>query len=108
LEEDSMTKYLFIYTGGKEDADKKAAEKTMAAWIKWMADLGKAVVDMGAPTRPGKLVDRGGVKNIGANAVMGYSVIQADSLDAAAKLAKDCPQITIAGGEVGIYQILPM
>jgi hypothetical protein len=103
-----MTKYLLVYLGGTPDSDQKAAEKTKTAWIKWMGDLGKALVDMGAPTRPEKLVGRGGVKSIGANGVMGYTVIQADSLDAAIGLVKGSPHIVIANGEVGIHQILPM
>ena len=37
----------------------------------------------------------------------GYSVLQADSLDAAAVLAKGCPVLEI-GGTVEVYEALPM
>ena len=105
-EEERMTKYLFVYYGGKPETDPKKMEKVMAVWMKWFGDLGKAVVDPGAPTKPEKLVSRGGLKSV-ANPLAGYSIIQADSLDAAIGLAKSHPDVS-AGMEIAIYQILPM
>ena len=75
-----MAKYLFVYYGGK-------MEKSMAAWNKWFAGLGKALIDGGAPTQPGKIVSSDGVKSIGTKPVTGYSILQADSLDGAIALA---------------------
>ena len=88
-----MAKYLLVYYGGKMETDPKMVEKSMATWMKWFADLGKAVADGGAPTQPGKMVSSGGVKSVGAKPVAGYSILQAKSLDAAVALAKGCPVI---------------
>ena len=102
-----MAKYLFVYYGGKMETDPKKIEKSMAAWNKWFAGLGKALVDGGAPTQPGKIVSSDGVKAIGAKPVTGYSILQADSLDGAMALAKSCPIIT-AEGQVAVYTVMPM
>ena len=45
----------------------------------------------------------GSVSGSGAAALTGYSVLKADSLDAATVLAKNCP-ILSAGGSVEIYE----
>jgi hypothetical protein len=65
----------------------------MAAWGKWCQDLGPAIVDGGNPVGHAKTIDGGGsvAEGGGANPVTGYSVIKADSLEAAVSLAKGCP-----------------
>ena len=37
-----MGKYLLVYYGGEMETDPKLVEKTMATWMKWFGDLGKA------------------------------------------------------------------
>jgi hypothetical protein len=102
-----MAKYLLTYYGGKMETDPKKAEQTIAKWMKWFTDLGKAVVDGGNPTQPGKTISSSGVKSAGSNPVMGYSIIQADSLEAALTIAKGSPHIA-AGGKVEVDTIMPV
>jgi hypothetical protein len=102
-----MAKFLFAYYGGKMETDPQKQKESMEAWMKWFAGLGKAVVDAGNPTMPGKLVSKGGTKDISGDAVTGYSIIQADNLDAALKIAKGSPQ-TSAGGQIAVYSIAEM
>ncbi len=102
-----MAKYLLVYYGGKMETDPKLVEKSMATWMKWFTALGKSVVDGGAPTQPGKIVSSNGVKSVGAKPVSGYTILQADSLDAAVALAKGCPVIA-DGGQVAVYPFMPM
>ncbi len=104
-----MAKYLLVYYGGQMDTnpDPKVVEKAMAVWSKWFAALGKAVVDMGAPTQPGRLVTKSGVKSTGAKPVAGYTILQAGSLDAAIAMAKSHPDIA-EGMQVAVYPLAPM
>ena len=102
-----MAKYLLVYRGGMMETDPKKAEEVMAQWGAWFAALGGATVDPGAPTQPGKSVSSGGVTSVGADPVTGYSVLQADSQEAAEALAKGCP-IIAAGGQVEVYELVPM
>ena len=104
-----MAKFLLVYYGGQvePDADPKMVEKTMALWMKWFGDLGKAVVDMGAPTQQGKLVTRSGVKSTGAKPVAGYTILEAKNLDAAIAMAKRHPDVA-RGMNVGVYPLAEM
>jgi len=102
-----MTKFLFLFYGGKKITTQQERDEVMAAWGKWFTEMGGAVADMGAPTMPGKLVNAKGVKEPGKNAATGYSVIQADNLEAAIALAKKCPIIGF-GGEVLVSSFMPM
>ncbi len=103
-----MANYLVVYYGGKMETDPKKAAKSMEVWMKWFKGLGKAVVDMGAPTKPGKTVSSKGTKNgVIGEPITGYTILKADSLDAAVALLKSSPQLT-AGGQIVIYELLPM
>ncbi len=103
-----MTKYLLLYTGGGMPEGEAENKAVMKAWEDWMGKLGKAVVDPGDPFKPG-------VKSIGTNgsvadgpigtAATGYSIIEADSLDAAVKLAKSCPVLQ-GGAKISVYETL--
>jgi hypothetical protein len=102
-----MKKYLFVYYGGMSGGTPAEQEKSMKAWTDWFGRMGKAVVDMGAPTAPAKKVSKTGVRAIGANPLTGYTVIQAATVGRAVTLAKDCPIIG-EGGSIAVYEALPM
>ena len=102
-----MEKFLLVYYGGAMETDPKKAKASMDAWMKWFKDMGKAVVDMGNPTMPGKTVSATGVKAVTGDAITGYSIIQAADMDAAVAQAKKSPQIT-SGGKIAVYTIQPM
>ena len=99
-----MNNYLFAYRGGgmaQTDAEREAA---MAAWGAWFGGLGDAIVDPGNPFGPSTSVGAGGAA--GAE-LSGYSVIKADSIDAAAGLVDGCP-VLAHGGSVDVYETIPV
>lgn len=99
-----MTNYLLAYKGGGVPASHAERDAQMAAWGKWFGDLGEAVVDGGNPVGASKLVADGGAVSDGApSGLTGYSVLAAESLDAATELAKGCP-VFAAGGSVEVYE----
>jgi hypothetical protein len=100
-----MEKYLFVYYGGKMAATPAEQKKSMDAWMAWFGKQGKAVVDAGNPTMPGKLVTKSGVKTITDKVVTGYSVFTAANMDAAVAIAKTSPQLD--DGEIAVYSIMP-
>ena len=102
-----MTKYLLVFYGGANASTPAAENKSMDAWMGWFGKLGKAVVDMGAPTAPGKIIRASGMRAVGKDPVTGYTIIQAADMKAAVELAKGTPNIP-AGGSVAVYEILPM
>jgi hypothetical protein len=102
-----MAKFLFIYYGGKMETDPKKQKESMDTWMKWFGSMGKAVVDAGNPTMPGKILSKSGAKDISGDPITGYSIVQAADLDAALKLAKSSPQLT-SGGQLAVYSLMDM
>ena len=103
-----MPKYLFAYHGGAMPETEEQVAKVMAAWESWYGELGAAIVDGGNPTSVAKTVTTEGVTDGGgANPVTGYTILTADSLELAAKLAQGCP-ILDSGGTVEVAETIDM
>jgi hypothetical protein len=92
-----MAKYLLAYRGGGMPETPEAQEQVMAAWGAWFGQLGATVADAGNPVSQAKTIAAdGSVSGDGRSSLSGYSIISADSLDAAIALAKGCP--VLSGG----------
>lgn len=102
-----MAKYVLVYKGGGMAATEEEQKAAMAAWGAWFGELGSAVVDMGAPFAGSKTVAGDGTVSDGDGGLTGYSIITADSLDAAAGLSKGCP-IFASGGSLKVYEAMEM
>jgi hypothetical protein len=99
-----MSKYVFVYTQGTATDENRS---TMEEWGKFFENLGAAVADIGHPVGAGSSVGAGGKTGPTRTGVTGYSVIEADSLELATKLAADCPMIS-DGGTVEVFETLAM
>ena len=102
-----MANYVFAYRGGSMAETPEAQEASMKAWMDWFTTLGSAVVDGGAPFGPSTGVGADGATVEASAALSGYSVITADSLELAAKLAGGCPVLD-GGGTVEVYETIAM
>ena len=95
-----MGKYVLVYQGGAMAESEEAQQAAMAAWGAWFGSLGAAVVDGGAPFGASAAVGGGARTEL-----TGYSVLQADDLDAAVGMASGCP-ILSDGGTVDVYEAI--
>jgi hypothetical protein len=104
-----MAKFVFVYHGGSAPESEAEGAAVMKAWTDWFAGLGAAVVDAGHPTGASATVGSDGSTSQGggANPVNGYSLINADSLDAALVIAKGCPQLA-SGGTIEVAETIDM
>jgi len=103
-----MSKYVLLYSGGSMPEAGPETEKVMKAWEAWLSKLGKAVVDPGDPFTPKvKSLNSDGSVTDGPVGSMasGYSILEADSLDTAVKLAKGCPVLQ-GGAKISVYETL--
>jgi|SRR5579864_708819 len=102
-----MAKYVLLYSGGRMGATEAEQKQQMQQWGAWFGKLGKAVADAGNPfSGKVKSVDGGGkVKDgaAGAGAASGYSIVEADSIDEAAELARGNP-VLATGGIITVYE----
>ena len=113
-----MTKYMYLFRGG--DARRAALspeqmQEHMEIWKKWMGGLAESgtLVD-GLPLgSEGKQLSEGGDVVTdgpyaeGKEVVGGYLIVNADSLDQAAEIAKECP-IFEHDGHVEVREIMNM
>jgi hypothetical protein len=105
--ENSVPKFVYVYTGGQMADTPEAQEKAMQEWGAWFGMLGEAVSDPGNPFGASATVSPGGVTDGGASKAGGYSIVTADSLSDATAKAKGCPVLT-GGGSVEVYEAIAM
>lgn len=113
-----MKRFLAVFTGSpnamsqweklSEPERRQRETQGIAAWKKWVADHEGAIVEMGGPLSRTKLVGKTGVSDI-RNNLAAFTVVEAESQDAAARLFLDHPHFTIFPGEgVEVMEVLPV
>ena len=101
-----MANYLLLYSGGSMPESPAEQAAVMQAWGQWFGDLGSALVDGGNPTTgKAKSIASDGTVSDGAVGTMtsGYSILKADSLEEAVKLAKNCPVLQ-GGAKISVIE----
>ena len=102
-----MSNYVLVYYGEPTFESRDAGAEHMAKWRAWMGGLGDAIVNPGWPMGKPKTVSSGGVSDgAGSNRLTGFSVVKADSMDAAVEMAKDCPHLE--HGTVDVAEAMEM
>ena len=81
-------------------------QEIMDAWGNWFASIGDNMVDSSGPCGPGREITHNGTKDLplGMESFTGYLIINAENLDDAEKIAKDCPIIT----SIRVYETMEM
>ena len=105
-----MADFVLLYRGGSNPETDEARAAAMQAWTSWFGELGGAVKDGGNPfTETARSISSdGSIGDLSSQSLAtGYSIIEADSLDTAATLAKGCPVLS-DGGEVHVYETFPV
>ena len=96
-----MPNYIIAYHGGKKPESPEEGGKQMEKWQAWVDGLGDAVVNPGTPLGKSRIVSSDGVSDDGGpNSLTGYSIVKADTMDAALEMAKACPFLDIGTIEV--------
>jgi hypothetical protein len=104
-----MAKYVFIYHAPMTPADAapptpEQMEAVMGEWMAWAGKVGDGMVDFGTPLAGGVRVSTGGTSP-STREVVGYSIIEADNLDAALELAQGHPHLNMPGGcEIEVHE----
>jgi hypothetical protein len=102
-----MANYLLVYHGGGNGpSSPEEGQAVMQAWMTWMGGLGAALVDGGNPITRGWTISKDGTdENAGSNPATGYSVITADSMQAALELSLGCPHLA-SGGTIELCETI--
>ena len=113
-----MKRFLATYMGSasaiaewkKMDEDKRKQREAagMEAWVKWGTVNQKSIVDQGTPLGKTKRISKQGISDT-KNEIAGYTIVQAESHEAAAKLFENHPHFTIFPGDsVEVMECMPM
>jgi hypothetical protein len=114
------TTYLAVFLGNKasprraawdalSEADRRAKEREgIAAWKAWVEKHAGAIVSMGGPLGKTKKVTPHGIEDT-SNHLAAFTLVRAESHEAAAKLFEKHPHFSIFPGEsVEIMPVLPI
>jgi hypothetical protein len=109
-----MAKFLFVYRGDRSGLAKMTPEEMQQHnqkwlnWIRegmqkgWMLEPGDALTEEGRVVKSKVITDGPFVES--KEIVGGFSIVQADTVDAAAQLAKGCPAL-LTGGNVEVRRL---
>ena len=97
-----MTTFLVLYrstvSAAEQMANADSSADSVQAWIDWATGAGDALIDLGSPTQS--------VAGTEAESfISGYSLMQADSLDALQRLLQDHPH-QAWGGTIEVLELL--
>jgi hypothetical protein len=112
--------YLAVFLGGKSsprraqwdalpEAQRRAKEREgVAAWKAWIEEHQGSIVALGGPLGKTKQVTQRGVEDL-SNHMTGFTIVRADSHEAAASLFVNHPHFAIFPGDaVEIMPVLPI
>jgi hypothetical protein len=92
----------------KKPESPEEGAKMMGKWKAWVGSLGDAMVNPGTPLGNSKTVSSSAITNGGGpNPLSGYSILEADSIDAAAEVAKGSPHVEF-GGTIEVAEVMEM
>jgi hypothetical protein len=109
-----MSKFFLLYLAPVSAIEQMMAKSTpeqmkagMQAWMAWMKKHENALVDMGAPLGKTKRVTATGVASV-RNEVTGYTIVEAESHDAAAAMLAGHPHLEVPGAYIDVLSVTPI
>lgn len=102
-----MSEFIFAYHGGKKPETEAEGAALMKRWQDWMESNQASFISPGNPVGLSKTVTSAGVEdNGGSNPLSGYSVVRADTIEAATAIASTCPHLDM--GTIEVAELLQM
>jgi len=109
-----MPKFLVLYNSSVPASEMMAnvtpeqARAGMDTWMAWAAKWSGAIVEMGSPVGNGRRVVNGAVSTAPVP-VTGYSIVEAESADAAVEIFRDHPHsLTPSETSIDVLECLPV
>ena len=103
-----MSKFLLLmHFTGDYPTDEAGQTEMGQAWGAWYGSLGAAIVDAGGQGGQATAVTASGSTDASGQ-VTGYTIVEADDLDAAVEIAQRNPIVAGDSGSVDVISITPM
>ena len=103
-----MPQYILTYLGGHQPSSPEEGRAHFSKYKAWLSSLGDAAVSPANPLKNTSTVHSDGTVSPGsATSMSGYTIIDADSKDAALAIAKACPFLDV-GGSLEVSELAKM
>ena len=103
-----MAQYIITYLGGDQPSSPEEGKQHFAKYNEWLSSLGGSAVSPANPLKDTSTVNPDGtVTNGSTTSMSGYTIIKAESMDAALSIAKACPFLDI-GGSLEVSELMQM
>ena len=103
-----MPQYVIVYLGGDQPSSPEEGKQHFAKYKEWLSSLGDSAVSPANPLKDTSTVNSDGTVTTGSTTSMsGFTIIEADSMEAALLIAKACPFLDI-GGSLEVSELLEM
>ena len=94
-----MKKFVLLHYGFE-----KPTPEIMAAWGKWFESIKDRIIDMGGHFSGGREISKAGTRDLplGLESITGFTIVSADSIDDAEKIAQSNPYIS----SIRVYEVM--
>jgi hypothetical protein len=107
-----MKKFMILYMAPvsaeqQMNVSPEEMKKGMEPWMAWFKKAGTAIVDMGTPLGNGMNYTKSGATK-SKSEVTGYTIMQADSMDAVKAMIADNPHFMMPKASIEVFEMMPM
>ncbi len=103
-----MSQFVITYLGGDQPSSPEEGKEHFAKYMEWLSSLGDAAVSPANPLKDTSTVNPDGTVTAGGTTSMsGFTIVEADSMEAALAIAKACPFLDI-GGSLEVSELMQM
>ncbi len=103
-----MPRYIIVYIGGNQPSTPEEGKKQFAEYQQWLTSLGDSAVSPANPFKNTHTIRPDGAVSSGSATTMsGYTIIEAETMEAALEIAKACPFLE-TGGSLEVSELMQM
>ncbi len=103
-----MAKFMLVYLGGEQPSNPEEGKKHFEEYRTWLMSLGEAVISAANPLKDTHVISTDGSAREGSSTMMsGFTVLEANSIQAAVLMSESCPFLKI-GGTLEVSELIEM
>ena len=103
-----MPNFMLTYLGTPQISSPEEKQDHMQKYHQWITDLGDAALSAMNPLKNVSVVDsEGNITDGGETGMSGFTIVTADSVNAALEIAQACPFLKV-GGRLEVAQMIEM
>ena len=99
---------MLVYLGGNQPSNPEEGKMHFEEYRNWLIGLGDAIISAANPLKDTHVIHPDGQTEAGSTTTMsGFTVIEAESIEAAVKISQTCPFQKI-GGTLEVSELVQM